>query len=242
MMEPLQTGRTFALSILAGLVAGGILAGINAALVQPYTAVLADIELENLLAEGEFDEEEFDVQLQSINFSQQYGSVAIGLLAGALVGGAFVVSKIRMAPLKAALLIAGIAWFTLYVIPAIKYPPSPEAVFNPEAAAAYQMLLAGYTAVSGLAVLAIAFGFRKVKRKEKVLGAAALYLAVVAGAFFAFPEYQSEDDSFLPQPVLNAWRSAISLSMTAFWFALGAICALLWTYGNRRSSAFQPRD
>ncbi|WP_148680788.1 CbtA family protein [Candidatus Nitrososphaera gargensis] len=233
MMETLQTGRAFGLSIMAGLVAGGILAGINVALVRPYTAALADIELENLLAESEFFEEEFDDRLQSIYFSQLYGSVIVGLAAGAGAGVTFVVGRIRASPLKAALIIAGIAWFVLYVIPAVKYPPSPEATFDPEAAGIYQMLLAGYTAVSGLAALAIAFGFRKVKRKEKALGAAALYLVAIAGAFFVFPDFQSEDDSFLPQPIVSGWRSAISLSMTVFWFALGIICGLLWTYGSR---------
>ncbi|MGI0048670.1 MAG: CbtA family protein, partial [Nitrososphaera sp.] len=176
--------------------------------------------------------EVFDAQLQSIYFAQLYGPVIAGLAAGALAGGAFVVGRIRMDPLKAAILIAGIAWFALYVIPAVKYPPSPEATFDPEAAVTYQTLLAGYTAVSGLAALGIAFGFRKVKKRDKAFGATALYLAVIAGAFFAFPDYQSEDDQFLPQPVLNAWRSAVSLSMTAFWFALGVVAGLLWKHGR----------
>jgi len=233
MIEPLHAGKTFALSILAGLVAGGVLAGINMALVQPYTNALADIELDNLFAEGEFDEDEYDAQLQSIYFSQRYGSIIIGLLGGALIGGAYAVSRIKTSPLKAALLIVGIAWFVLYIIPAVKYPPSPEAIFDPEAAAAYQTLLAGYTAVSGLAAVGIAFGFRIVKRKEKAFGAAALYLIIIAAAFFVFPEFHSEDDPFLPQPILNGWRSAISLSMTAFWFALGAISGLLWTFGSK---------
>jgi hypothetical protein len=234
-MEPLHKGRTIALAVLAGLVAGSVLAGINAVLVQPYTAMLAEIELDNLIADGEFDEDEYDAQIQSIYFSQQYGSIAIGLGGGALVGGAFVVSRVKLAPLKAALLIAGVAWFALYVIPAVKYPPSPEALFDPEAGAAYQALHAGYTIVSGLVAAAIAFAFSRVKRKEKAFGAGALYLAVVAAAFFAFPDYQSEEDSLLPQPVLNAWRSAISLSMTAFWFALGAVAGLLWVYGRKPS-------
>lgn len=231
----MKAGKIFALSILAGLLAGGILAGINMALIQPYTAILADIEMERRLADGEFDEDEFEAQLQSIYFSQQYVSLAIGVAAGAMMGGAFVASRIRMDPIKAAILIAGIAWFVLYVIPAVKYPPSPEAAFNPDIAATNLMLLAGYTAVSGLAATSIAVGFRKVKRKEKMFGAAALYLAVVAGAFFAFPDYQSEDDLFLHQPILNAWRSAISLSITTFWFSLGIVCGLLWKYGNKRS-------
>jgi hypothetical protein len=233
MMGTLQTGKVFALSILAGLVACGTLIGINLGLVQRYNAVLADIELENLLSGGEFDEEEFDIQMRSIYFSQLYGSLIIGPAAGALVGGVFVAARIRMSPLKAALVIAGIAWFVLYVIPTAKYPPSPTAMFDPQAAITYQELLVGYTAVSGLSVLGITFGFRSIKRKGKTLGAAALYLAVVSAAFFGFPDYQNEDDSLLPQAVVSAWRSAISLSMTAFWFALGIICGFLWTYGSK---------
>jgi hypothetical protein len=237
MMVERAIGRIIGLAIVAGAIAGGILAGINLALVQPYTMLLADIELEDLFAEGEFDEEEFDAQLQSIYFWQQYGAIATGLGGGVLVGSAFIAinnKKTKVASLKSALVIAGIAWFALYVVPAVKYPPSPEAMFNPEAAAVYHPLLTGYTAVSGLAAAAIAFGFSKVKRKEKAFGAGALYLAVVAGAFLVFPDYENEDDSFLPQPVVNAWRSAISLSLTAFWFALGAICGVLWTYGGRK--------
>jgi hypothetical protein len=189
--------------------------------------------LENLLAEGEFDEVEFDAQLQGIYYSQLYGSVIIGLAAGAGLGATFVGGRIMTSPLRAALIIAGIGWFVLYVIPTAKYPPSPAAMFDPEVTSIYQTLLAGYTAVSGLAAIAIAFGFRKIKRKEKVIGAAALYLAVVAGAFFVFPNYHSEEDSLLSQPALSAWRSAISLSVTAFWFSLGIIYGLLCTYGSK---------
>jgi hypothetical protein len=233
-MEALQRARAFGLSILAGLAAGGLLAGINAAFVQPYTDELADLELENLLAEGQFDEEEYEANLHTIHYSQLYGSVITGLAAGAGLGGTSVIGRIKMTnPLNAALVIAGIEWFVLYVIPTAKYPPSPAGMFAPEVAGAYQMLFAGYAAVSGLAALAVAFGFRKIKGKEKALGAAALYLALVAGAFFVFPDYQNEDDSLLPQPAVNAWRSALLLSTTAFWFALGIICRLLWAYGSR---------
>jgi len=237
MMESLHRGRTFGLSVLAGLIAGGVLAGINLVLVQPYAMMLAEIELDDLFTEGEFNEEEYDEMLKSISFSQQYGSILIGLGGGALVGGAYVVSRIRASPIKAALLIAGIAWFALYIVPAIKYPPSPEAMFDAEAAAAYQPLLAGYTTVSGLAAAAIAFGFSKIKRKEKVFGAAALYLTIVAAAFFAFPDYQSEDDSLLPQNILNGWRSAISLSFTVFWFGLGIVAGLLLKYDRAAGKA-----
>jgi hypothetical protein len=57
------------------------------AIVQPYTRSLADIEIENLFAEGEFDEDEFDLQLQSIYLLQVHCSIAIGLAGGVLLGG-----------------------------------------------------------------------------------------------------------------------------------------------------------
>lgn len=252
MIASLQSSRVFALSILAGLIAGGIAVAANAALVQPYTNAIVELWIDELLAEGEFDEEEFDLQAQSIYSSQVTGYIINGLAAGALVGGVYVFSsssssssnsKLSTAatttitsPFKVAVMIAGVAWFVLYVVPAVKYPPSPEALLDSEAASSYYPLYAGYVTVSGLSALGIATGFRRVKRKDKMFGMAALYLAVMAAVFFAFPDYQ-EDTLLFPQPVVNAWRASISAAMTALWFAAGMISGLLWTYGRKSAKA-----
>jgi hypothetical protein len=252
MIASLQSSRVFALSILAGLIAGGIAVAANAALVQPYTNAIVELWIDELLAEGEFDEEEFDLQTQSIYSSQVTGYIINGLAAGALVGGVYVFSsssssdsKLPTAttttititsPFKVAVMIAGAAWFVLYVVPVVKYPSSPEALLDSEAAGSYYPLYAGYVTVSGLSALGIATGFRKVKRKDKVFGMAALYLAVMAVVFFAFPDYQ-EDTLLFPQPVVNAWRAFISAAMTALWFAAGMISGLLWTYGRKSAEA-----
>jgi MFS family permease len=250
MIASLQSSRVFALSILAGLIAGGIAVAANAALVQPYTNAIVELWIDELLAEGEFDEEEFDLQAQSIYSSQVTGYIINGLAAGALVGGVYVFSsssssnsKLPTAatttitsPFKVAVMIAGAAWFVLYVVPAVKYPPSPEALLDSEAASSYYPLYAGYVTVSGLSALGIATGFRRVKRKDKMFGMAALYLVVMAAVFFAFPDYQ-EDTLLFPQPVVNAWRASISAAMTALWFAAGMISGLLWTYGRKSAKA-----
>ena len=250
MVASLQSSRVFALSILAGLIAGGIAVAANAALVQPYTNAIDELWIDELLAEGEFDEEEFDLQAQSIYSSQVTGYIINGLAAGALVGGVYVFSsssnsKLPTAattattitsPFKVAVMIAGAAWFVLHVVPAVKYPPSSEALFDSEAAGSYYPLYAGYVTVSGLSALGIATGFRRVKRKDKMFGMAALYLAVMAAVFFAFPDYQ-EDTLLFPQPVVNAWRASISAAMTALWFAAGMISGLLWTYGKKSAKA-----
>jgi Probable cobalt transporter subunit (CbtA) len=254
MIASLQSSRVFALSILAGLIAGGIAVAANAALVQPYTNAIVELWIDELLAEGEFDEEEFDLQTQSIYSSQVTGYIINGLAAGALVGGVYVFSsssssdsKLPTAaattttttitsPFKVAVMIAGAAWFVLYVVPAVKYPSSPEALLDSEAAGSYYPLYAGYVTVSGLSALGVATGFRRVKRKDKVFGMAALYLAVMAAVFFAFPDHQ-EDTLLFPQPVVNAWRASISAAMTALWFAAGMISGLLWTYGRKSAKA-----
>lgn len=249
MIASLQSSRVFALSILAGLIAGGIAVAANAALVQPYTNAIVELWIDELLAEGEFDEEEFDLQTQSIYSSQVTGYIINGLAAGALVGGVYVFSsssnsKLPTAaarttitsPFKVAVMIAGAAWFVLYVVPAVKYPSSPEALLDSEAAGSYYPLYAGYVTVSGLSALGIATVFRRVKRKDKMFGMAALYLAVMAAVFFAFPDYQ-EDTLLFPQPVVNAWRAFISATMTALWFAAGMISGLLWTYGRKSAKA-----
>ena len=233
MMEYLQTRREFWLSLLAGLIAGGIFAALNAVLVWSYTSALADIEFENLAAQGNFAEEEFGAQLGKIYYAQLYVPIVIGLGAGAALGSAFVFGKIRIGSLKEILIAVGIMWFVLYVIPAAKYPTSPEATFDPDETGIYQKLLLGYSSVSGLAALAIALGFQKIKIKQKTVGAAAIYFVVVAGAFFAFPDYHGESDSLLAYSVVSAWRSVSSLSMTIFWFSLGLLCHLLWLYGSR---------
>jgi len=253
MIASLQSSRVFALSILAGLIAGGIAVAANAALVQPYTNAIVELWIDELLAEGEFDEEEFDLQAQSIYSSQVTGYIINGLAAGALVGGVYVFSssssnsKLPTAaatttttitsPFKVAVMIAGAAWFVLYVVPAVKYPPSPEALLDSGAAGSYYPLYAGYVTVSGLSALGIATGFRRVKRKDKMFGMAALYLAVMAAVFFAFPDYQEDTLLFPQQPVVNAWRASISAAMTALWFAAGMISGLLWTYGRKSAKA-----
>lgn len=230
MIEPsIQPARVFALSILAGLIAGGVLAGLGMAIVMPYTNMLADMRIDELIAQELYDEDSGQPSLYPMLAGV---SVVLGLAGGALAAGVYAFGRIGTSPLRAALTIAGISWFVLYVVPSVKYPIGPLAVFDPTSAGQYQALLAGYTVVSGVSALGIAAGFRKIKKKEKVLGAAALYLAVVAAAFFAFPSYQ-EDDSLYSQQVISQWRAGIAAAVTVFWFALGTLAGLLWQHGKR---------
>jgi hypothetical protein len=224
-------GRILALSILGGLIAGGILAAVSLIIVQPLNNAIADLVIDELVADGEFDEEEFDSQMQSMYRLQTLGSVAAGLAAGALIGGTYVAGKQFNAPMRHAILIAGIAWFVLYAVPSVKYPPSPLTFFHAEAASSFYLLSIGYAAVSALAALGTVIGFRKISRKNKIFGMAATYLVIVAIAFVFFPEY--DPDSSYPQALINAWSASVSAAMTVFWFSAGIICGVLWRFLGR---------
>jgi hypothetical protein len=78
----------------------------------------------------EFDEDEFDLQLQSICSSQLYCSLAIGFVGGALVGsaGRYLTVGMKSSLLKVAIMIACIMWFVLYIVPTVKYQSNPEGI------------------------------------------------------------------------------------------------------------------
>lgn len=234
MLASLESRRILAFSVLGGLLAGGILSAALLTIVQPYMNAIADIILDELLSDGEYDEDEFDEILQRIRVAQLGGSIATGLAAGALIGTTGVLSgKVKTSYFWHAIIIAAIAWFVLYVVPTVKYPPSPYAIFDAEAASAYFRLYIAYTAVSGLSALSLAAISRRIANRNKVFAMAALYLLVIAIAFFVFPEYRF--DSSFPQVVLDAWRASISAAITLFWFSAGLFCGLLWTYAARKT-------
>ncbi|MGI0020803.1 MAG: CbtA family protein [Nitrososphaera sp.] len=216
-------GRVFALSIAAGLLAGAVLATMNLLIVNPYIEPMAELYFDLLLEEGIMDEDEFDAMLQSLYSWQVAFPLAIGPAAGALVAGAYI--KIRKEAFKVALAVAGAAWLSLYVMPVLKYPYSPDALFIPEATGAYMTLFAAYSAASGLAALGSAIALARTGKKNWHIGAAGVYLAIVAGLFFAFPSLPETE--IVPLSMLGAWRSASAAAMTALWFTLGIVAGVL---------------
>lgn len=198
----------------------------------PYVAVISDAVIDQQLAEGEYDEEEFESRMAAVQAFQSWGSLASGLGAGVLIGGIQTLGSRSTGGIKRAVIIAAVAWFVLYTVPAVKYPASPMAMFDEDAANEYYPMYYGYTAVSGLAALGIALVFRRVKVPNKMLGMGAAYLVAMAIAYLVFPTFDM--DAALDQRILDNWRALVSLSMTVMWLSAGAIAGLLWKFGSTR--------
>jgi hypothetical protein len=173
-------------SILAGLIAGEILVGLNMVVVQPFTGYLPILRLKICLQRGSLMRMIRSAITVNLFFSALllHSNRACGRRAGRSSSKRIPHWWNEIKPTQGSLMIAGIAWFVLYVLPTVKYPPvevenralqqrvkvaspSPEELFASGAAGTYQSLLAGYGAVSGLAALGIAFGSQKIKRKRK---------------------------------------------------------------------------
>jgi hypothetical protein len=233
----IATTKALSISVLAGLLAGAVLAGMNLFVAGQYIDKLADLYIENLTVEGDFVEEEFDATYQSLHMQQEALAIVGGIAAGALVGAASLKLMRGKAPtgaFKAALVVAGAAWFSLYVLPTLKYPANPDTLFDTEAAGQYGMMFAAYAASSGLAALGCAVAFAKTKRKNWYVGAAGAYLAIAAALFFVFPGLPEPQN--YPQSLLGAWRSVTAAGATAFWFIIGILAGALLERAQLQSS------
>lgn len=218
---------TLLLAAAAGLAAGAVLAAMAVFVAGQYVEQMADLYADRLMLEHDLLEEEFDEIYRSILPQQAALAMVGGLAAGALVGVAHLRVGRRKAgsAFKVALAVAGAAWFSLYVMPALKYPHNPDTLFIPGAAGQYAMMFAAYAASSGLAALGSAAAFARTGRKNWYVGAAGAYLAAAAALFFAFPGLPEPDA--IPVSLLGAWRSATAAAVTAFWFTLGIVAGAL---------------
>lgn len=237
----LQLATTIGLGALAGLIAGALVAIMNSTILVPYGSNLADQWAGDLQDQGAFDEDEFNALLASIKLvDNTLFPIAAGIGMGALLSLTYLyVRRIRPAEqLQVTLLCAVAMWFVISVIPSLKYPPDAEATFDPGKSPTYYALLAAYTFVSAGAAVLSAKLFSRSNRKDRWLGAGALYLVIVAAASFAFPEIP-HDDTLFPLQMLVPWRSAVAGEAGAFWLALGIISGLLFKFGLKQTKPVQ---
>lgn len=92
----------------------------------------------------------------------------IGYVIWGLIWNSICVYQIRFfllpqsaSNIRKALVLAGIVWFVLFLVPALKFPANPPAVRDPETIYYREILYIGLVAISGFAALGLAFLYRK---------------------------------------------------------------------------------
>jgi len=227
----MKTLTFIAITLLSGAIAGTILATINIGVVEPYIDRAIDIENQNAIAAGEPVD---PLEYNNYRMWQKGGEIAAGTILGASIAALFgVVFAYSRGSLpgsnnkKKALILAGIMWFVLFLIPALKYPANPPAVGDPETIYYRQSLYIAYLAISGLSAVGLAFLYRKIgKASVKKVIVPAVYAAVMIGAYLVMPP--NPDAITAPIELVTGFRIASVLTMSMFWGVLAVILGSFW--------------
>lgn len=219
------------ISLLSGVIAGLVLAGVNYFVAEPFIDQAIGIEIEKNISFGEtvdYDE------LSSYRIWQKEGTFVagafLGLTFGAVLGIVYVFAR-RYLPSsddrKKALVLAGIMCLALYVIPFLKYPANPPAVGDPETIGLRDSLYTTYQLTSGLIALGLSillFRFRTINFFKYLIPV--FYVSLVGLIYAIFPA--SPDAITAPMDLVNSFRMVTFATMVMFYLVLGIVFGLIW--------------
>ena len=219
--------------LISGAFAGLIHGTVNFAIVEPYLDQAIGIENQNLFATGEEkDTPEFWVEYEGYRIWQKSGQILAGVILGtsigALFGIVFALSRNSLPgnnDVKKALVLAGVMWFTMFVIPFLKYPANPPTVGDPETVVLRSILYLSFITISGFG----AVGFYKLSQKfqsKRKLVAIIGYSIFISVVFFVMPE--NPDEITAPIDWVNEFRIMSFLGVTSFWVSIGVILGFFW--------------
>jgi predicted cobalt transporter CbtA len=220
------------ITLISGAIAGTILGLINQLLVEPYIDQAIKIEVQNTVASGEpVDLDE----LVQYRLWQKGGEIVAATILGtsisALFGIVYAYSRDSLPGSnnkKKGLILAGIMFLVIFLIPALKYPANPPAVGDPEtieyreSSYIVMLVISGFTAL-GVAILYRSLGQTRESRKFIV---PAIYVVIIALAFVVLPP--NPDVITMSSDLLMNFRIVTTITMGIFWGTLGILLGSLW--------------
>ena len=228
----MKTSLFIVIVISSGALAGLVHGSANLVIVEPYLDSATGIEQQGLLTEGD-DEARFWAEYENYRMWQKGGQVIAGILLGvsmgALFGIVYAISRESLpggSDLGKSLLLAGIMWAVVYFVPFLKYPANLPTVGEPETLAFRTILYLSFVAISGIGAVI----FYKISKRftgRKKLYAFAGYCVLIISSFVILPN--SPDDISLSQGLVDGFRIASILGVSAFWVMMGLLFGVLWS-------------
>ena len=233
----MKTGLFIVIVLLSGCFAGTIYGALNLLIVEPYLDDAINIENQNLFSSGEeIDGPQFWVEYYEYRTWQKGGEVLAGAILGTSLGSLFgivyALSK-KSLPSKnnigKTLILAGLMWFTLFVIPFLKYPANPPTVGDEDTVVLRGMLYLALIAISGFMALGFYQIFKRLKNKNKILPIIG-YAILISLTLFIMPE--NPDEISTSMELINGFRMVAFLTGTLFWFTLALFLGIFWQKTN----------
>ena len=223
----MKTGLFIIIVLISGCFAGLVHGGLNLILVEPYLDQAISIENQTLFATGEEeDTTSFWVEYNSYRVWQKGGQVLAGAILGtsiaALVGIVFLFVRKSLPEgnnVKKTLILSGLMWFTIFVIPFLKYPANPPTVGDAETVVMRGILFLSFITISGLGAVAFYQVYKKLQNKK--IFAFVGYAAFIGVAFFLMPE--NPDEITAPMDLVEGFRGASFVAVSVYWLTLGLI-------------------
>ena len=214
---------------LAGLVHGTI----NFAIVEPYLDQAIGLENESLFASGEAEDTlEFWAEYESYRIWQKSGQVLagiiLGLAMGSLFGIVFALSKNSLpgkTDISKSIILSGMMWLVLFIIPFLKYPANPPTVGETETVLLRTILYVSFMIISGIGFVIFYKISLKLKNNKKYFGILG-YLGLLITAYVLMPE--NPDKITAPMNLVNEFRFVSILGVSSFWGSVGIILGLFW--------------
>ena len=219
--------------LISGAFAGLIHGTVNFAVVEPYLDRAIGIENQNLFASGEEENTpQFWVEYEGYRAWQKSGQILAGVILGVSIGSLFgIVYALSRDSLpgnhdvKKTMILAGIMWISIYLIPFLKYPANPPTVGDGETVVLRSILYLVFIAISGLSVVGFYKLSQKLEKNKKLLAVVG-YGIFISVVFVVMPE--NPDEITAPMDLVNEFRVMSVLGVTSFWISIGIILGLFW--------------
>jgi len=219
--------------LVAGFSSGIVYGFINFVTTEPFLD--SAIELENrakFQAGEEKDSPEFRTEYNGYRYWQKSGMVLAGgiygLATGSLFGIVYAYSRKALPgkhEIQKALVLGGLMWFTVFMIPFLKYPANPPTVGDPNTVVYRAILYLSFIAISGLGALAFYRLYKKLPKNKKLLVLAG-YALFISIAFVMMP--QNPDKVLAPMDLVNGFRTMSATTVTVYWLVNSVILGALW--------------
>ncbi len=229
----MKTSLFILIVLVSGAFAGLIHGTVNFAIVEPYLDQAIGIENQNLFESGEVENTpDFWVEYEGYRIWQKSGQILAGVILGTSIGSLFGIifalgrnSLPGSNDVKKALVLAGIMWFTLYLIPFLKYPANPPTVGDSETVVLRAILYLSFIAISGIGALSFYKLSKKFKNTKKLVGLIG-YGVFITAVFLIMPE--NPDEITAPMNLVNEFRIMSVLGVSSFWLSVGLILGFFW--------------
>ena len=221
------------LTLISGAIAGALLGLINQGIVEPFIDKAIGIEMQREISTGKIVD---STQQSQYRMWQKEGEIVaatiMGMSLASLFGVVFAYSRNSLPLLdnkRKALILAGLMFFVLFLVPALKYPANPPAVGDPSTIYYRENLFIGFIAVSGFSTLALALLYRRLGNNDRLkmkIAVSLIYAAIMIAAYLVFPS--NPDRITIQTDLIISFRIASVFTMGVFWGLLGITFGTFW--------------